>query len=143
MTVTFSRFSLPTSLCSLALLATACVAPNQYEYSQAWAHDYQQQALEAQDRVIQLEGQVADLEARLRDKRLTDASFSGDADSGQLDQRIEDLKARIAGLGRPMGDIERFDVDGGYVFIIGRVRIEADKVQKQLHFNQVRDTIVI
>lgn len=117
---TSSRTPRATALRLVALstlpLVASCVSRPQYEDSNKWAHDYQIQALEAQDRIVQLEGQIADLQSRLRSAgATTDASFGGDA---EMEARINDLKSRIAGLGRPMGDIERFDVDGGYVYLI-------------------------
>lgn len=101
-----------------ASLATACVSPAEFQRSQGLAQDYQQRALEAEDRVLQLEAQLADLEARMRDRNLAEGSFGAGGQDDELQARIDDLKTRIAGLGRPMGDIERFDVEGGYVFMI-------------------------
>jgi chemotaxis protein MotB len=44
---------------------------------------------------------------------LSEAGFGGD-----LESRLSELQSKIDGLGRPLQDIERFDVEGGYVVMV-------------------------
>ena len=103
----------------VALLLTlgSCVAKERYNESQDWAHQYQRQALAAEKRVVELEAENSTLRSRMRDGEIGTLEAGSPVDES-LETRLGALKRQLSGLDRPPGPIERFDVPGGYVFMI-------------------------
>jgi len=46
------------------------------------------------------------------------AALSNAGYGDELDSRLSELQRKIDGLGRPLNDSERFDVEGGYVLLV-------------------------
>ena len=110
------KHALAGATCALAFLPlTSCATTKDYNDAVANAKYYQTQLHEAETRMAKAE----DENARLR-KRLAENDVSGlsEASSGDLDSRLSELQAKIDNLGRPLQDIEKIDVDGGYVLMV-------------------------
>ena len=101
---------------SLSLLAS-CVSRQQYNESQDWAQVYQEQALEAQKRVVELEAENDSLRSKLRDGEIGTLEAGATVDP-DFESKLSDLKSQLSQLNRPPGPIERFEVAGGYVLMI-------------------------
>jgi chemotaxis protein MotB len=107
---------LASAICALAFLPlTSCATTKQYDDAVANAKYYQGQLHETELRMAKTEEE----NARLR-KRISENDVKGlsEASASDLDSRLSDLQAKIDGLGRPLQDIEKIDVDGGYVLMI-------------------------
>lgn len=98
-----------------AALAAACVSPRQYDEAVSLAKSYQTQLHDLERQMADLDAQNRRLESQLRSGQvgLLESGFTDD-----VEQRVSELQRLIDDLGRPPGDIERFDVDGGYVYMI-------------------------
>lgn len=96
-----------------ALLA-GCVSPQQYDESVGLAKSYQTQLHDLQAAYVTLEDENERLKAELR----AGAMVQPAGYSEEMEARVSELQSLLDALGRPPGDIERFDVDGGYVYMI-------------------------
>jgi len=110
------KHALLSALCALAFMPlTSCATTKDYDDAVANAKYYQTQLHETEARIAKTDEE----NARLR-KRLAENDIKGisEASSSDLDSRLSDLQAKIDGLGRPVQDIEKINVDGGYVLMI-------------------------
>ncbi len=102
---------------ALAALATgsSCISQLQYQKSVDLAKSYQTQLHDREQELALLEEEYDRLRAQMRSGQpgTVDAGFAE-----SLQDRMSALQARLENLGRPPGDIERFDVEGGYVLMI-------------------------
>jgi chemotaxis protein MotB len=105
------------SLSALVLvLASSCVSQRQHDDMIATAKFNQKSLLEKEQYVAKLEAENERLKAALAQNSvsaLSEANFGED-----LESRLSELQGRIDNLGRPLEDIERFDVEGGYVLMV-------------------------
>ena len=109
-----SRVSTWIGLAGVTFLAS-CVSQEMYDEARAgWTRE-QTLRHEAETRAARLAQENERLRAQLRQDQAAalNASFGG-----SIQERMSELQAKLEGLGRPVGDIERFDVEGGYVFMI-------------------------
>jgi len=110
------KHAFASAVCALTFLPlTSCASTKDYNDAVANAKYYQGKLHETELRMAQTDEE----NARLR-KRLAENDVSGLKEAGatDLDSRLSDLQAKIDGLGRPLQDIEKIDVDGGYVLMI-------------------------
>ncbi|MBK7643774.1 MAG: OmpA family protein [Planctomycetes bacterium] len=104
------------ALCALAFLPlTSCATTKDYNDAISNAKYYQAQLHEAELRLAKTDEENGRLRKRLAEN---DVKGLSEANSGDLDSRLSDLQSRIDGLGRPLQDIERFDVEGGYLLMV-------------------------
>ncbi|MFT5735007.1 MAG: chemotaxis protein MotB [Planctomycetota bacterium] len=100
----------------LAASMASCASPQDVAYTRELAKDYESQ-------VFDLERQLAEKNAELAKVRedfakemkagLTTAGFDG-----SMETRLDSLAAMIDQRGGAMKDVERFDVEGGYLLMI-------------------------
>ncbi|MDZ4772868.1 MAG: OmpA family protein [Planctomycetota bacterium] len=96
--------------------STGCVTQRNYDDLSVSLKRAQQDLYERDARIVELQNSLATAKksgAAMDVARLQDAGMDGD-----FDQRISELQAKIDGLGHPLGDIERIDVEGGYVLVV-------------------------
>lgn len=105
------------SLCALGLLGLAsCVTQRQYDDAVSSAKYHQTTLHEKERQIATLEEENARLKRAMAMNdvnSLQEASFGGD-----LEGRLSELQSKIDALNRPLKDIERFDVAGGYVLMV-------------------------
>jgi chemotaxis protein MotB len=94
---------------------SSCVTQRQYDdavelarYNQTSLHEKEKYASELQAENERLKRQLAQ-----NDVNALSAGYSGD-----LDTRLSELQSKVDNLGHEPGDIERFDVEGGYVLMV-------------------------
>ena len=110
------KHALASAICAIAFLPlTSCATTKDYNDAVANAKYYQGQLHEAELRLAKTDEENARLRKRLAEN---DVKGLSEASSSDLDSRLSDLQAKIDGLGRPIQDIEKIDVDGGYVLMI-------------------------
>jgi len=111
------RFHIGAALSALALgsLFASCATQQQYDEAVAQAKYHQTRVHECERENSRLQEDIQRLQSSLAmsDVSAVDSDYPADFQS-----RISELQARIDGLGRPLQDIERFDVEGGYVLMI-------------------------
>lgn len=95
---------------------SSCVSQDQYNKATSLAEMYQDQvhSLENENQMIMAENNRLMSEAQ-------DAYVRGLQEAGydkEAQARIDELQLRISQLNRPMGDIETFRVEGGYITMI-------------------------
>ncbi len=102
---------------SLLIAALAsCASPQEVERTRALAKDYERRAHDLERQLQEFRGRYDDLEMRYQRERRSDMS-EGTVDAS-FSRRLEDLASMIDGLEGPMQDVQRFDVEGGYVVMI-------------------------
>ncbi len=100
----------------LALLGTSCVSNDQYQRAVDLAEMYQDKNHRLESELALIQGQRDSLENEVRSQ---EASFlQNGGDQADYEDRISQLQDQLMNLGRAPKDIERFDVDGGYVYMI-------------------------
>jgi chemotaxis protein MotB len=103
----------PSQLLLLALvpLAASCVTQARYDQMSTLATTYHNELLDRQQYQHQLEANNARLEGELalyKSKGPIEAGFVGD-----IDARLAELRALLAGMGQSSDDVSVFPVDGG------------------------------
>ena len=102
---------------SLLMAALAsCASPQEVQRTRALAKDYERQVHDLERQLQEFSGRYADLETRYQRERRADMS-EGTIDAS-FSRRMEDIASMIDGLEGPMQDVQRFDVEGGYVVMI-------------------------
>jgi chemotaxis protein MotB len=114
------RWSLVDPRLALAAVLSAgafasCATQQQYDDAVARARHYQTELNEKEKDSAELRAENERLKRQVaqNDVNALQAGYGTD-----LDSRISDLQSRIDNLGRPLQDIERFDVEGGYVVMV-------------------------
>jgi len=110
-----------------AALACACVTQQEYDDAVALAKRYQTDVFTQDAENARLTAEVRALEASLTNDQLQvlQTEFTGD-----VRNRMADLQAKLEELGRPMGDVERFQLDDGLLVIIqDRLLFESGKAE--------------
>ena len=100
----------------IALGAASCVSQQQYDDAVALAKHHQTTLHEREQYIARLESERDQLKRQLALDQVAALSNAGYGD--ELDSRLSELQNKIDGLGRPLNDIERFDVEGGYVLLV-------------------------
>ncbi|MBK7877860.1 MAG: OmpA family protein [Planctomycetes bacterium] len=103
------------ALLSLALLG-ACATQKQYDAVAQDAKYYQTKLHEKELLVSKLQDENDRLKQQLKQSEIGALSEAGYGDD--LQSRLSELQAKIDGLNRPLNDIERFEVEGGYVLMV-------------------------
>lgn len=99
-------------LCGL----TSCVAQRQYDDAVASAKYHQTSLHEKERYITTLEAENDRLKRAMAMNDVTALSEAGFG--GDLESRLSELQQKIDGLGRPLNDVERFEVEGGYVLMV-------------------------
>src|SRR5262245_34798173 len=95
---------------SLAGLS-ACVSQQEYDDAVATARYHQTSVHERDKQIVGLQTENERLKRQLAQNDVGALSEAGFGD--EMNARISELQSKIDGLGRPVGDTERFTVDGG------------------------------
>lgn len=96
-------------------LTASCVTQQQYDDARALVKQYQTENFDLNAENTRLLQENQRLNAQVRDNTmilLENASYSA------AEQRLDELQGMLQSLGRPPGDIERFELDGGYLYMI-------------------------
>jgi len=101
---------------ALSLYTSSCVSQQQYDDAVSLAKHHQTTLHEREQYIAQLESERDQLKRQLAMDQVTALSNAGYGDD--IDSRLSELQQKINGLGRPLNDIERFDVEGGYVLMV-------------------------
>jgi len=97
-------------------VGSSCVTQRQYDDAVEFGRNQQTLLHEREQTIAQLEAERDRLRRDLAANgvsALSEAGYGGD-----LESRLSELQSKIDGLGRPLGDFERIDVDGGYVLLV-------------------------
>lgn len=97
-------------------LFTACATQKQYDSVAQDAKYYQTKLHEKELLVSKLQDENDRLKQQLKQSEMGALSEAGFGDEWQ--SRLSELQAKIDGLNRPLNDVERFEVDGGYVLMV-------------------------
>jgi len=114
--ITRAKSPVTTAALALALGALAsCVSQRQYDDAVSLARYHQTTLHEKEKDLARLQSENERLKRQLaqNDVSALSAGYGDDIDS-----RLSELQGRIDNLGRPLQDIERFDVEGGYVLMV-------------------------
>jgi len=96
--------------------SSACVTQRQYDDAVEFGRNQQTLLHEREQQIAQLEAERDRLRREMAANgvsALSEAGYGGD-----LESRLSELQSKIDALGRPMGDIERIEVDGGYILLV-------------------------
>jgi flagellar motor protein MotB len=99
-----------------ALTLGSCVSQRQYDDAVALAKFNQTSLHEKEQYITRLESENDSLKRALA---MNDVSALSEAGFGEdLQARLSELQSKIDTLGRPLEDVERFNVTGGYVLMV-------------------------
>ena len=99
------------------LFSTGCVTQRNYDDLSVALKRAQQDLYERDARIVELQAQNDQVRRTALAGNVSSLSEAGLSDS-DLQSRLSELQAKIDGLGHPMGDIEKIEVEGGYVLIV-------------------------
>ncbi len=100
----------------IAALLASCVSQDEYQRAVDLAELYQDRNHELEAEMARLANQRDALEGEVRSQ---EASFlQAGGNTADYEAKISALQDQLQNLGRAPKDIERFDVDGGYVYMI-------------------------
>lgn len=108
--------------CSGAILAaglflsTGCATQRTNDDLSVLLRRTQQDLADRELTISQLKSEIERL--RTHEAGTTVAALQGAGDGEELESRLSELQQRIDSLGRPLQDIERFSVEGGYVLMV-------------------------
>ncbi len=97
-----------------ALAVTACATPQEVNYTRQIAKEYESQVFDLERQLSEARTEIDAL--KLRNARQRQAN-PGIVDAS-MQMRIESLADMIDQLDGPMRDVERFNVEGGYLLMI-------------------------
>jgi chemotaxis protein MotB len=100
----------------LASLGTSCVSQDQYQRAVDLGEMYQDKNHRLESELALMQRQRDSLESEVRSQEASYLQNGGDQED--YENRISELQEQLRNLGRAPKDIERFDVDGGYVYMI-------------------------
>ncbi|MBI5363961.1 MAG: OmpA family protein [Planctomycetes bacterium] len=100
---------------ALAFLS-ACATQKEYQAVAQDAKYYQTKLHEKELLVTRLQEENDKLKTQLKQSEIGALSEAGFGEDWQ--SRLSELQAKIDGLNRPLHDVERFDVEGGYVLMV-------------------------
>lgn len=111
-----ARRSAAAAALAAAALLGACASPQDVQETRDLAKAYETRVFDLERQLAECERDRGQMRAQLQNERLgnlSTASYSGD-----IQERMRSLESLLDGLGRPPGPIERFEVEGGYLFMI-------------------------
>ena len=111
-----SRAAMAAGALLAAVAVTSCASPQQVQQTRQLAKEYESQVYDLQRTLAELQSDNARLTDRLAKERK--ASLINASADTSLTKRIDDLGRMIDEMEGPMGDIERFELDGGYLLMI-------------------------
>lgn len=97
------------------LIASSCATQQEVQDAYDLAKQYEREKYDLAHENERLRQENEELEARLREQMISTLPAGMPA---ELRDRVESLQDRIEALNRPLEDVERFDVAGGYVVMI-------------------------
>jgi chemotaxis protein MotB len=113
---TSRRAALAAGALLTAVAVTSCASPQEIQQTRQVAKEYENQVFDLQRTLADLQMENARLTDRLAKERK--ASLINASADTSLTKRIDDLGRLIDEMEGPMGDIERFELDGGYLLMI-------------------------
>lgn len=118
-------------LAASALLAAlaSCASPQEVQYTREVAKDYERQVHDLERQMQEYRMRYDELETRYQRERR--AGMSEGTVDASFNRRLEDLASMMDTLDGPVRDVERFDVEGGYILMI-QDRILFDSGSAQL-----------
>lgn len=97
------------------VFSSGCVTQRNYDDLSVALKRAQQDLYERDARIVELQrvnDQLRRTTAAGEINRINEAGYD------DLESRLSELRSKIDGLGHPLGDIERIDVEGGYVLVV-------------------------
>ena len=107
-----------TSVFLLCGLGASCVSQDQYAQAVGLAQTYQDTNHNLEAQLAAMRGEMDRLESEGRVREADWLRSGGSGGGTDYEARISQLQEQLEGLGRAPQDIERFDVEGGYVYMI-------------------------
>jgi chemotaxis protein MotB len=98
-----------------ALALSSCASQQEVQEAYGLAKQYEREKYELGQENAALRAKNERLEAQVREG---DIQVLETTNPRAIRDRISDLQGKIDALGRPVGDVETFDVEGGYVVMI-------------------------
>jgi chemotaxis protein MotB len=108
---------LRTAAAALATLALgACATPQEVAHTRQVAKKYESEVFDLQRQLAEKDDEIRRLNDRYMKERK--ASLQNAGFDSSVNDRIENLADMIAQMEGPMGDVERFELEGGYLLMI-------------------------
>lgn len=100
----------------LAASMASCASPQDVAYTRELAKDYENQVFDLERQLAEKNAELTRLHERYAEERkssIVNAGFDG-----SLESRLDSLASMIDQRGGEVQDVERFDVEGGYLLMI-------------------------
>ncbi len=99
-----------------ALALAACASPMEVQETRDVAKAYETRVYDLERQLAECNRERSRVTDQLREERL--GKLSTASYGGEIQEQVRSLEAMLDQLGRPLNDIERFDVEGGYILMI-------------------------
>ena len=96
----------------------SCATPQDVQYTREIAKDYESQVFDLERKLEEMKGQYDQLTAKYQRERRADIDAGRGSVEASFKSRLDDLASMIDGMDRPLEDVERFEVEGGYILMI-------------------------
>ncbi|WP_419191266.1 OmpA/MotB family protein [Saltatorellus ferox] len=107
-----------TRFAAVGLIATmaSCASPQDVAYTRELAKDYENQVFDLERQLAEKNLELSRIQERYAEERKS--SIVNSSFDGSLESRLNNLASMIDQRGGEVKDVERFDVEGGYLLMI-------------------------
>ncbi len=102
---------------ALLALGASCATPYDVNTTRALAKDYESQVFDLERKLAEKNRELESLHETYARQRRSSITNAGTGDSS-LQARLDNLASMIGEREGPVQDVERFDVEGGYLFMV-------------------------
>ncbi|MEM9802972.1 MAG: OmpA family protein [Planctomycetota bacterium] len=112
----FRRNVVSSAVLGAVVFSAACATPQEVTYTRQVAKDYESQVFDLERQLAEKNAELSRMQERYARER--QSSLLNASTDTALRTRIDDLSRMVGELDGPVKDVERFEVDGGYVLMI-------------------------
>lgn len=104
-------------VCS-SLGAASCATPQDVQYTREVAKDYESQVFDLERKLQEMRVRYDELSAKYQREQRAVMEGGRSSVDASFKSRLDDLASMIDGMEGPLENVERFEVEGGYLFMI-------------------------
>ena len=112
------RTSVAVLLACAPLGAASCATPQDVQYTREVAKDYESQVFDLERKLEEMRLRYDELSAKYQREQRAGMQGGRSSVDASFKSRLDDLASMIDGMDRPLENVEKFEVEGGYIYMI-------------------------